>query len=138
MNPAGLLPHTGAMCLLDDVTAWDHSRILCTTRSHLSPDNPLRRGGRLGIVCAAEYGMQAAAVHGALRSGGQAPPGFAAALRSVRFGTDRLDDPAHGVLSVLAEVEHWTPAGSVYRLVVSSDFGRELLSGRATIATPPP
>ena len=136
LNPAGLLPHAGAMCLLDAVISWDESGVLCTARSHLAPLNPLRRAGRLGIVCAAEYGMQAAAVHGTLRSRGTARPGFAAALRALRFGADRLDDPAFGTLSVLASVERWEETGSVYHLLIRAEDGRDLLSGRTTIMTP--
>ena len=124
------------MCLLDRVVSWDDNRIACTARSHLDPRNPLRRAGRLGIVCAAEYAMQAAAVHGALRSGAAGPPGFAAALRALRFGADRLDDPAHGALTVIAEVERWELSGAIYLLSVQAEHGQELLRGRATIVTP--
>jgi len=49
---AGLIPHAGAMCLLDGVLQWDESRIRCVSRSHQAPDNPMRDGGRLAAVCA--------------------------------------------------------------------------------------
>ena len=135
LNPAGLLPHTGAMCLLDQVAWWDQSGVLCTARSHLDPANPLRRAGRLGIVCAAEYAMQAAAAHGALTSNERQAPGVVASLRDLRFGADRLDDPAHGTLSVRATLERREPAGSIYLLSVRREDGRNLLNGRALIIT---
>lgn len=124
------------MCLLDRVESWDADGILCTARSHLDPLNPLRRDGRLGIACAAEYAMQAAAVHGALMAGGHAPPGYAAALRDLRFGAARLDDPAHGTLHVAAALDRADAAGSIYRLAVRTAGGAMLLTGRATILTP--
>jgi predicted hotdog family 3-hydroxylacyl-ACP dehydratase len=64
-----LIPHQGTMCLLDDVTAWSVADITCGASSHLSPDNPLRRSGRLGAISGIEYGLQAAALHGALVQG---------------------------------------------------------------------
>ena len=53
-----LIPHQGAMCLLESALSWSATEITCVTRSHLSPDNPLRRGGRLHPVCGIEYGLQ--------------------------------------------------------------------------------
>jgi len=61
-----LIPHQGTMCLLDRVLAWSAAEITCTASSHLAPRNPLRRDGRLGAICGIEYGLQAAALHGAL------------------------------------------------------------------------
>ena len=39
------IPHTGRMCLLDEVLAWDARRIRCRSASHRSADNPLRVEG---------------------------------------------------------------------------------------------
>ena len=64
-----LIPHQGMMCLLDRVAAWSAADITCGASSHLSPDNPLRRDGRLGAICGIEYGLQAAALHGASCAG---------------------------------------------------------------------
>ena len=68
-----LIPHAGAMCLLDAVTAWDEQSITCLSDTHRDPANPLRRQGRLSVLHAIEYGAQAAAIHGALcaRAAGQ-------------------------------------------------------------------
>ena len=63
-----LIPHAGAMCLLEAVTAWDEQSIACVTQTHRDPANPLRRQGRLPAVMAFEYGGQAAAIHGGLRA----------------------------------------------------------------------
>ena len=76
-----LIPHQGAMCLWEEVVAWDQARIRLRTRSHADPDNPLCGDGMAGermlrAVHLCEYGAQAMAVHGALLAGGvsvQAP-----------------------------------------------------------------
>ncbi|HEY7000822.1 MAG TPA: hypothetical protein VH330_03690 [Candidatus Udaeobacter sp.] len=90
-----LIPHSGTMCLLDEVTQWDDRSITCVTNTHRDPANPLRRDGRLSAVHAFEYGAQAAAVHGGLRArsvGTTAAPGYLAALRDARLHVQRLDD----------------------------------------------
>jgi predicted hotdog family 3-hydroxylacyl-ACP dehydratase len=90
-----LIPHDGAMCLLDGVEAWDESRIRCLSRSHLRADNPLRRGGVLAAVHGVEYGAQAMAVHGGLlaRARGESlGQGFLAAIREVSLNVPHLDD----------------------------------------------
>jgi len=89
-----LIPHSGLMCLLDEVTQWDDRSIVSITNTHRNPTNPLRRQGRLSAVHAFEYGAQAAAVHGGLRAhaaGMIAPPGYLAALRDGRLYVTRLD-----------------------------------------------
>ena len=61
-----MIPHTGAMCLLDGVLQWDTSTIQCVSRSHRDAHNPLRIDGRLPTLCGIEYAAQAMAVHGGL------------------------------------------------------------------------
>ncbi len=132
---AGLIPHTGAMCLLDDVETWDAEGIVCRAVSHLDARNPLRRAGRLSAVCGVEYAMQAAALHGALLDQGRAQPaGRVASIREVLLYTDFLDDPALGPLRVEALLEHREPTGLLYRFTVSA--GRPLLEGRAAVSLP--
>jgi predicted hotdog family 3-hydroxylacyl-ACP dehydratase len=147
-----LIPHQGTMCLLDDVTDWSVADITCGASSHLSPDNPLRRNGRLGAICGIEYGLQAAALHGALVHSlprpnlrpaaahaesdifGPPGPGFLAALRDVTLHVDRLDDQRFGVLRVTAKPELQADTGAIYRFVVASEAGAPLVEGRGTIA----
>ncbi len=134
---AALIPHAGAMCLLDRIEGWSPAGIVCRALSHLDPLNPLRRAGRLGALHGVEYAMQAAAVHGALLGGG-APgrPGFLAVLRETEICAPRLDDPAYGELAVAADLERQEEAGVLYRFHVSAATGRCLVSGRAAIALP--
>jgi len=131
-----LIPHQGTMCLLDEVTEWSERAITCRTRSHLAPDNPLRRDGRITGLCGIEYGLQAAAVHGALCAGGLQPAGYLAALRSVEVVDAWLDDPSYDVLEVTAELELSHVSGLIYGFRLRSNGGHTLLTGRATIVLP--
>ena len=134
---AALVPHAGAMCLLDSMEAWTGDKIVCRARSHLAADNPLRRAGRLSMVCGCEYGFQAAALHGALLAGGVAQPaGYLAALRVSVIARPYLDDADIGVLRVEAVREASQASGLVYGFRLASEAGELLLEGRGTIALP--
>ncbi len=134
---AALVPHAGAMVLLDRVEAWDACHILCRARSHLDGANPLRRDGRLATCCGIEYALQAAALHGALIAGGVVQrAGYVAALRAVALHVDRLDMASFGELRVGARLERQEATGIIYALEIQTADGTPLLSGRATIALP--
>jgi predicted hotdog family 3-hydroxylacyl-ACP dehydratase len=129
-----LIPHSGLMCLLDEVTEWDDRSITCISNTHRDPANPLRRDGRLSAVHAFEYGAQAAAVHGGLRArsvGAIAPPGYLAALRDARVNVAFLDD-IDSPLQISASRLFGDKANTVYECRVTA--GDVLLaSGRITI-----
>ena len=130
-----LVPHAGAMCLLDAITGWDEERITAIALSHRDSDNPLRRDGLLPTICGVEYALQAMAAHGALRGGGRAQPaGYLSSLRGVELSTDRLDE-VPGSLRVTAEALASETRGFIYRFVVEGG-GRLLLSGQAAIILP--
>lgn len=128
---AALIPHQGAMCLLDRVVACDAAMIACEADTHRDAANPLRRDGALPAVCGLEYGLQAMALHGAVTAGAPQGPGFVAALAGVELQAERLDEMA-GVLMVEAEALSRESRGFIYRFAVHGD-GRLLLSGRATV-----
>ncbi len=141
LRPADLVPHAGAMVLLDGVLGWDTGSVRCWTRSHLSATNPLRRPagavGRLSAVCGVEYGLQAAALHGALLAGGVAQrAGYVARLRDVALGVPYLDDEALGTLTVEATLERSEANGMLYALALSDAAGRVVVSARAGISLP--
>ena len=118
-----LIPHSGLMCLLDEVTQWDDRSITCVTNTHRDPANPLRRDERLSAVHAFEYGAQAAAVHGGLRArsvGEIAPPGYLAALRDAHLHAARLDDIT-SPLQICADRLFGDDANTVYECRVSAD-----------------
>lgn len=129
-----LIPHTGSMCLLDAVLDWDEGTILCSTRSHLDPANPLRRNGRLAAVHLLEYGAQAMAVHGGLmmrRDGRQPESGFLAALHDVRLRCEYLED-LDTPLEIRASRIAALPGIYKYRFTAAS-VNRQLASGCATV-----
>lgn len=133
---AALVPHTGAMCLLEAVLSWDAAGIVCRASSHLDAANPLRRDGRLSAVCGAEYAMQAAALHGALLDSARQPAGRVAALRDIRLLVATLDDPAFGALVIDARLQRREAGGLLYGFTLAAADGRPLVTGRAAVALP--
>jgi predicted hotdog family 3-hydroxylacyl-ACP dehydratase len=133
-----LIPHSGLMCLLDEVTQWDDRSITCVTNTHRDPANPLRRDGRLSALHAFEYGAQAAAVHGGLRArsvGKIAPRGYLAALRDAHLHAAHLDDIA-SPLRICANHLVGEGANTIYECRVLA--GNILLAnGRITIVQRP-
>ncbi len=127
-----LIPHQGAMCLLDEVLSWDSSHIVCTSRSHLSEDNPLRSKGRLRAVCGVEYAAQAMAVHGALLSSGPIAAGYLVSIRNLRLNVSYLDDMDE-TLTVDARRLMGGAEGLVYEFTIAAQKDT-LLSGRATVS----
>ncbi|KHK53696.1 3-hydroxymyristoyl-ACP dehydratase [Ralstonia sp. A12] len=134
---AARIPHSGAMCLLDTVLAWDDARIHCTAISHRDPANPLRAHDRLAAVCGVEYAAQAMAVHGALldvahETAQQRPrAGFLASVRSVEAHVDRLDT-FDAPLDIEAERISGDGNNVLYRFTVRC-AERILLTGRAAV-----
>ncbi|MDX1431838.1 MAG: hydroxymyristoyl-ACP dehydratase [Gammaproteobacteria bacterium] len=134
---AALVPHAGAMCLLDGVLAWDEWEVRCHSRSHLAADNPLRGAHGLAAIHAVEYAAQAMAVHGALLGAGAAArslPGYLAALNDVALGVARLDD-VEATLEVMARRLVIMGRSMLYAFEVSAG-GRLLARGRASVAAP--
>jgi predicted hotdog family 3-hydroxylacyl-ACP dehydratase len=101
---ARLIPHAGAMCLLDGVVRWDSAQIRCVSRTHRDLGNPMRAGGQLPAVCGIEYAAQAMAVHGGLSGiiGSKPKAGYLVSLRDVIWRKSRLDN-LEGDLIVDAE-----------------------------------
>ena len=126
-----LIPHAGAMCLLDQVVHCDETTIRCTSRTHLDPANPLRSRNRLHAVCGIEYAAQAMALHGALMTPGRASGGYLASVRDVRWRAPRLDD-VRAELQVEATCLSADAHAAIYRFrLCARDV--ELLHGRASV-----
>ena len=134
---AALVPHAGSMCLLDEVTSWDETRVSCRSASHRRPDNPLRRDGFLPSLHLLEYAAQATAVHGGLLAGpggSPAPAMVLAAARGFDLHVTRLDD-VQADLHIDAERLLSLGDSVLYRFHVCAD--RQLLAeGRLTIVPP--
>lgn len=133
-----LIPHEGAMCLLDGVTDWDERAIRCHSRTHRDPNHPLRRGRRLSAVHLIEYAAQAAALHHGLMRQREASPqknepgGALVALHDVDLAVEELDSITEP-LQIGATSELRSPSGLIYRFTIRSGK-KELASGRLTIA----
>ena len=132
---AALIPHQGAMCLLEEVVSTDDAGIVCRAVSHRDAAHPLREGGVLHAICGIEYAAQAMAVHGALMDRASAEPrraGMLAAAREVVFNVERLDDVAEDLVvsarKLVAE-RGWL----LYEFTLHAG-AKELLRGRATVS----
>ena len=136
---ATLIPHAGAMCLLDSVIAWDTSTITCVSASHRLADNPLAAHGHLDALCGIEYAAQAMAVHGGLIGTGPRPAtGYLASLRDVICAVDRLDT-LEGELLIAAELLIADANRVIYRFNLTCN-ANPVLSGQAAVvldASPP-
>jgi len=137
---AALIPHSGSMCLLARLDAWDLQHVVCAADNHRDADHPLRTRRGLLAPCAIEYAAQAMALHGALigqATGSPASPGYLASARDVRLQVLRLDDlptPQAGVDEL--RIEATRRAGDarqiLYAFTVHHD-DRLLAEGRAAV-----
>ena len=128
---AALIPHAGAMCLLDTVVRWDSKSITCVASNHRDAGHPLANDGRLDTICGVEYAAQAMAIHGGLTAGRRPEAGYLASVRDVVCHAERLD-LADGDLEVTATLLLGDTGGAVYGFVVRCGM-ETLLEGRAAV-----
>ena len=127
-----LVPHAGAMCLLERIVSANDTEIVCATFSHRSLTNPLRNDGRLAALHLAEYGAQTMAVHGGLQSVGEvARGGMLVAIRDLQLRVERLDDLA-AELQVRAVKLVANAGGRIYSFSARAGEA-ELASGRVSV-----
>ncbi len=126
-----LIPHSGAMCLLDRVERWDDTTILCVSRTHRDPNNPLRNRGRLSAVCGVEYAAQAMALHGGLVSGRPDTGGYLASVRDLHLLVRYLDN-IEAELQIEATRLMGDENSLMYQFSVRAGDA-ELLGGRALV-----
>jgi predicted hotdog family 3-hydroxylacyl-ACP dehydratase len=126
-----LVPHAGAMCLLDAVTEWSDAAIACTSALP-GADHPLARNRRVPAIVATEYAAQATAVHGALLAGSDQPrAGMLATLVDVQLATAAI--PAEGdALSIRARLLGRSAGGCMYSFEVGTT-GTLVASGRLMV-----
>jgi predicted hotdog family 3-hydroxylacyl-ACP dehydratase len=119
-DPATLVPHGGAMCLISRIVSADDRQIVCATSTHRLPDNPLRRAGQLASLHIVEYGAQVMAIHGGLSDPGAARRGgMIAGVRDLNLAVTRLDE-------IAAEIEI-----HAQRLIANADGQIYLFNARA-------
>lgn len=132
---AALIPHAGAMRLIDTIEDVGAETIACTAHSHASPGNPLRTAGGLPASAAIEYAAQAMAAHAALSRGGPKRRGFLVVASGVEWSADRLD-LAGPVLSIRAERLASTDNGAQYAFEVT-DGASLKISGTLILSLEP-
>ena len=128
---ARLVPHHGAMCLLEEVLECDENAITCRATSHRDPANPLRTAAGLPAIMGVEYAAQAVAVHGSVTSSSEPKKGYLAALRDVECSVERLDTQ-DGDLVVRATRVAAESGRLLYDFRIEAG-GRELLKGRLSV-----
>lgn len=132
---AALIPHGKAMCMLDEVVAWDVQQIRCRSSYFAHSDNPLFEKGQLDSVLLLEYAAQAAAVHAALLQStlGSARPAYVGAVKSVEIlkpvsdNRSAIDIEAHCLLN--------NSSGAIYE-VLAHQQGDLLIRGRLILNQP--
>jgi predicted hotdog family 3-hydroxylacyl-ACP dehydratase len=139
---AALIPHSGTMCLLARLEAWDLQHIVCTATDHRNTGHPLRTRRGLLAPTAIEYAAQAMALHGALvgqAAGTPVTPGYLASARGVRLHVLRLDDlpiPAAATVPDALRIEAVRQAGDARQILYAftvSHAGRLVAEGRAAV-----
>lgn len=127
-----LVPHAGTMCLLERIERFDAADVVCSTATHRSPSNPLRRNDRLAALHLAEYGAQAMAVHGGLHDASLATRGgMLVAIRHLALAVDRLDD-IEGEIRIHATRLVANPTGLIYAFSAKAG-AREIGAGRVSV-----
>jgi predicted hotdog family 3-hydroxylacyl-ACP dehydratase len=129
-----LVPHAGAMCLLERIVSADNDSVVCATTTHRSTANPLRHDGRLAALHLAEYGAQAMAVHGGLKNPEARRAGMLVAVRDLKLQVERIDD-VEGEILVEARRLVANPNGLIYSFSVRAGAG-ELATGRVSVMWP--
>ena len=132
INIAALIPHAGSMVLIDQVVAWNQDEITCLAGSHRDLSNPLRNHIGVPATAGAEYGSQAAALHGGLL--GRRADGYLVALRDLRLNVARLDDIGDDLI-IHARCLAADNQSIVYNFeMTQQEGGATLLAGRVTVA----
>ena len=128
-----LLPHRGAMCLLDSVLHWDTRTISCTASSHYDRSNPLRRPEGLETICGLEYAAQAMGVHIGLTTSSNRGTaiGYVGAIKTAKLHVPYLD-VFKSNLEIYSEQQFFQETSFIYTFVMRAE-SRKLLEGRVSI-----
>lgn len=119
LNIETLIPHSGAMSLLNKVVDWNEEYIECRATSHHSENNPLRSHHQLSAVHGIEYANQAIALHSRLLNALQplSKQGVLASLKNVTIKQTRLDT-LENELSISAFRLLTSHQGMMYRFAI--------------------
>ena len=135
---ASIIPHSGAMVLVDQVLSCDTEKLVATVT--LSPSSPLAFEGQLGGETLLEYAGQCTALHGALSSAPSngdsdsiaARPAFISQTKALRWLPQLPDTTAE----ITVNLEGQTADGAIYRFRVidlQHSQQQELASGTLSV-----
>lgn len=132
---AALIPHGDAMCMLDEIIAWDETRIHGRSHNVATSTNPLFENGRLDTVLLLEYGAQAAAVHSALLHSklGESRPAYIGAVKDVELFAAMADNST--ALDLHLQCLLSSSQGAIYELL-AQQADTTLLRGRLILSQP--
>ncbi len=135
-----LIPHSGGMCLLENVSEYSEEEIVCQTQSHLLKDNPLKVKGKLSNMHLIEYGAQAIAIHGGLiekeqkkDQAGGSRIGYIASVKSVVWGAF---NPLTMKLTVRAKALVMDEMMKQYHFSICDAEQQEVCSGTVLVVHP--
>lgn len=125
------------MLLIEGIISWSRDDIVCVTRTHLRPDNPLRHGNGLPAHTSIEYAAQAAGVHGGLLNrelfpDAPAQMGYLAVISNAEWQVEFLDSLTDALV-INARRTAVTPGGRAYRVRIEHK-GELIMSGDLVIA----
>ena len=132
---AALIPHGDAMCMLDEIIAWDETGLHGRSHTFATGANPLFENGQLDTVLLIEYGAQAAAVHAALLHStlGESRPAYIGAIKDVELFTTMADNST--ALDLHLQCLLSSNQGAIYELL-AQQAGLTLLRGRLILSQP--
>ena len=128
------LPHSGSMCLIDEIIEWDRDSVHCRASSHRQIENPLRIADRLPAICALEYAAQTFALHGLLVADefNEKPPdgtrAFVAFVNELDLHVQYLDG-CDDALEISGQVVFRQSGSAVYRFEIH-DASQLLVNGQ--------
>lgn len=132
-----LIPHSGGMCLLEQVLSYTDEDIICRTQTHLAVNNPLKIDGKLSKMHLIEYGAQAIAVHGGLMdlslTTGAPKLGYIAMVKAVKWG---CFDPLSEFLEVTATAIMADEMSKLYAFSITDAQLRQVCSARVMVIHP--
>jgi predicted hotdog family 3-hydroxylacyl-ACP dehydratase len=121
------------MQLIDSVAWFDEETLLAMTKSHLNPDNPLRRrDGSLPITIGIEIAAQATAIHGALilNPAQRTPrPGMLVLGKHLEWSRNHLDDIQESLIIKVVRQNHQT-SGAIYDFSLATQNSPAFMKGR--------
>lgn len=127
------LPHSGNMCLIDEVLSINELSIAARTLSHQNKYHPLKFADRLPAVSGIEYAAQTIALHLALNQADQPDKqGFLAAVQSCVIHKDYLDSSTHPIHIECQQIYLDSQSGALYEFTLTATE-EIILNGRLLI-----